>query len=131
MQNRHWGRSGIRKLELFQLTLIMLSTSTVLVVSGMHLAGSVLAGGLVAFVPSLLFARKLLKYQGAGAAKQILRAFYLGEAIKLALSILLFALVFIFFKVNALAFFLTYIAVIMTHWLSPLFIMNQQYRPKK
>lgn len=120
----------IWKLEIVQLTLTLILALSTLAIFGKKIACSVLLSGVVAFIPSLLFARKLFQYQGARSAKQILRAFYLGEAIKFVMSILLFTLVFIFFRVNAPAFFLTYIVVIMTHWLSPLFIMNQQNRPE-
>lgn len=124
------GRSGIMQFHLLQMTFILISALIVLAIFGKQTATSVILGGFVAVIPALFFARKCFQYQGARAAKQILKAFYLGEAIKLFLSMVLFVLVFIFFKVNAFVFFLTYIVVITTHWLSPLFIINQQNRPE-
>lgn len=87
-------------------------------------------GGLVAILPSALFAKKLFRYQGARAASQIVKSFYFGEALKLLSTAILFTLVFIVYKVAALAFFLTYILVLMTYWFAPLIFANKQNRPK-
>jgi ATP synthase protein I len=93
-------------------------------------AKSAILGGLVNIIPNAYFANKLFKYQGARAARQIVNGFYKGEALKIVLSILLFTLVFVFIKVNPIAFFLTYIVIVMTHWLSPWIINNKQNRPE-
>ncbi len=51
-------------------------------------------GGLLALVPSLLFARYAFRYMGASQATDVAKSFYLGEGIKLVVTILGFALVF-------------------------------------
>ena len=86
---------------------------------------SALLGGLVAIVPSALFAKKMFRYQGARAARQIVKNFYFGEALKILSTAILFALVFIVYKVSPLAFFFTYIMVLMTHWFAPLIFANK------
>lgn len=90
--------------------------------SNSQIAQSVALGGLVAFLPMCVFAKKLFAYHGAQAAKKIVHGFYSGEALKLMLSIVLFILVFLFFKIEPLSFFLMYIAVVMSHWLAPVVI---------
>ncbi|MDX1836248.1 ATP synthase subunit I [Legionella taurinensis] len=97
---------------------------------GQHEAISALLGGLVAVLPSFFFARTLFKHQGARAAKKIINRFYAGEALKILISIGLFILVFTFYKVKPLAFFLTYIVVVLNFWFTPLFLANKQNRPK-
>lgn len=121
---------GIKKLLFIQLALGILIPLVVLIVSDKHKALSALLGSLVAYLPSLLFAEKLFRYQGARAARQIVRNFYAGEFLKIAASMLLFTLVFVFFEVVPLAFFLTYIAMLMTHWFAPLIIDNKQNGPE-
>ncbi|STX30233.1 ATP synthase subunit I [Legionella beliardensis] len=118
------------RLLLAQLIVGALIALGMLITAGKQAALSALLGGLVAFLPSLIFARKLFQYQGARAARQIIRSFYLGEFLKIISSIALFTLVFVYFEVTPLAFFLTYIVVVMIHWFSPLLVDNRQNRPK-
>ncbi|WP_131781950.1 F0F1 ATP synthase subunit I [Legionella gresilensis] len=124
------GLSRIRRLLLVQLTVWAIIALGLLTALGKQAAFSAFLGGLVAFLPSVIFARKLFKYQGARAARQIVRSFYLGEFLKIISSIVLFTLVFIFFEVTPLAFFLTYIVVVMTHWFAPLLVDSKQNRPE-
>lgn len=97
-----------------------------LAVCGTRDAVSAFAGGMVAFLPAVLFAKNLFQYQGARAAKNIVRSVYVGEGLKIIFSAILFTLVFVFYKVAPLAFFLTYIAVVLSHWFAPLIIANKQ-----
>lgn len=113
---------GVKRLLAVQFMLLIIIAVTVLVMFGKHQAVSSLAGGLVAYLPIVLFAKKFFRQQGARAAKQIVKNFYVGEFLKILFSIVLFSLVFLLYKVAPLAFFLTYIAVVMTHWLAPLII---------
>jgi ATP synthase protein I len=127
---RNRSLRGVKKLLLVQLMLCLLISIVVLISYDRHQGLSALLGGLVAFVPSMLFARKCFKYQGARAAKQIVKSFYAGEFLKIFASILLFTLVFLLYEVAPLAFFLTYIVILMTHWFAPLIIDNKQNGPK-
>ncbi|MBI2786630.1 MAG: ATP synthase subunit I [Legionella longbeachae] len=97
---------------------------------GTNAAISALLGGMVCIVPNAYFAYKLFKYQGARSAKKIVNSFYKGEALKIIISILLFTAVFISFRITPLAFFVSYIMILMTHWFAPLIIVNKQNRPE-
>ena len=88
-------------------------------------------GGLVYIIPNALFAFKLVQFEQAGSAKQIVRAFYSAEALKIVVSMLLFATVFIYCKLKPVAFFGAYVMLLMTHWFAPWIIVNKQKRPKK
>lgn len=116
----------VRRLLIIQSLLILLVSASVLVVWNSHQAISVFLGGIVAFLPTLLFVKKLFAYEGARAAKQIAQGFYAGQALKIASSVCLFAVVFYFYAVSALAFFLAYIGVVMSHWLSPWIVKHKQ-----
>ncbi|WED42958.1 ATP synthase subunit I [Legionella cardiaca] len=121
---------GIKRFLLAQLAASLLITLGLLLIWGEKEAISALLGGLVAIIPSALFAKKLFRHQGARAARQIVKSFYLGEALKIVSTIALFTFVFMSFKIAPLAFFLTYIVVLMSHWFAPLFFANKQNRPK-
>ena len=75
---------------------------------------SALAGGAVCFVPGGLFALRLKR----ASARQdgYVFAFFVGEGIKVLLSIVLFAAVAMFYRsADWLAFMLTYIAVLQVY----------------
>ena len=94
------------------------------IISGNKAAFSVILGGLLSIIPNMYFASVLFKHQGAQAAKQIVNGFYKGEAMKLLLTILLFALVFKYCSVIPLLFFTVYILVQAVLWLAPWLFNN-------
>ena len=59
-------------------------------------AYSLLLGGLICAVPNAYFTVKAFQYRGARAAQKIVRAFYLGEAVKILLICAGFALTFVY-----------------------------------
>lgn len=113
-------KQGARRLLILQLITSGLISLVLLIIFDKKAAGSALLGGLVAILPSVLFAKTLFRHQGAGAAKKILKSFYWGEALKIVWSIILFALVFFLVEIVPFAFFITYIGVLMNHWFTPL-----------
>jgi len=127
---KNLAKQGIYKLLIAQALLVLIIAGIAIVTLSKSAALSAILGGIVAIVPSLLFALKLFRHSGARAAREIVRGFYIGEALKIASSIALFTIVFIYYKVEPLIFFVTYIAVVMTHWFSPLIIDNQRKRPE-
>lgn len=96
---------GVKKLQEIQLLVILIIVLSTLLMNGREAGMSAFLGGIIALVPSLLFAKLLFRYRGARAARQIVKNFYLGEFVKLTSSILLFVLVFSTYKVQPMAFF--------------------------
>ncbi|MBA2657282.1 MAG: ATP synthase subunit I [Tatlockia sp.] len=121
---------GVKRLLKTQLITSLLISLAFFIFSGKREGISALLGGLVAVLPSMLFANKLFRYHGARAAQQIVKSFYVGEALKILSTAILFSLVFIFYKVAPLAFFFTYIVVLMNFWFAPLIFANKQNRPE-
>lgn len=121
---------GIKQLIELQAVITVLCSLGYLVFAGKFQALSAITGGVIAIVPNALFARKLFQYRGARAARQIVRGFYLGESIKFLTTLLMFALVFKYFKVYPLALFITYILALMCLWFSPLIVANKLNRPE-
>ncbi|KTD44874.1 F0F1 ATP synthase subunit I [Legionella quateirensis] len=128
--NKQLNKRGIMRLWLVQLGITLVLAALCAIVFNIKAASSALLGGIVCIIPNAYFASKLFRHQGARAAKQIVNSFYKGEAVKIILSIFLFTAVFVFFKITPLAFFTSYILVLMTHWFAPWIIVNKQNRPE-
>lgn len=128
--NKQLNKRGIMRLLLVQTGITMFLAVLCTVVFNINAGVSALLGGAVCIIPNAYFASKLFKYQGARAAKQIVNSFYKGEALKIILSIFLFTAVFLLYRITPLAFFLSYILVLMTHWFAPWIIVNKQNRPE-
>jgi len=116
---------GVKRLLKAQIFTSLLISLVFFGLMGKKSGISAMLGGIVAIVPSALFAKNMFRYQGARAARQIVKSFYFGEALKILSTAILFALVFIVYKVAPLAFFFTYIMVLMTYWLAPLLFANK------
>jgi ATP synthase protein I len=76
---------------------------------------------MIQVIASTYFAFRCFRYHGAKQARQIVRAFYQGEAFKIILVMIMMVVVFTCLTVKALPFFLTFIAVQLTSWLLPQF----------
>ena len=80
---------------LAQLAVILLAATALFGWRGAVSGYSGLCGGLIAWLPNLYFAHKAFRFSGARAAQSIVRSFYAGEAGKLILTAVLFALAFV------------------------------------
>ncbi|WP_242602195.1 F0F1 ATP synthase subunit I [Legionella nagasakiensis] len=129
MKNQQ-GLRGARRFFACQLGITVLISALSALISGGTAALSAVMGGLISALPNAYFARKLFRCQGARAAKQIVNNLYKGEALKIILSMILFSLVFVFFKVVPTAFFAAYIVTQMVFWFAPLIFVNKQNRPE-
>ncbi len=109
-----------RRLVMIQLGVTALLALVALCWSGRLAAQSVVLGALVCILPGAWGAKKMFQHQGARAAKRIVSGFYQGEALKIGLSVVLFAVVFISFKIIPLVFFGVYISMQMLLWLAPI-----------
>jgi ATP synthase protein I len=79
---------------------------------------SALAGGGISCAASAALA--LIGFGGAAgaAAERVARAFYVGEATKLAVTVVLFVVVFVTMKVSFPALFGAYIATLFVYWIA-------------
>ena len=80
---------------------------------------SALLGGMVCLIPTGFFAWLAFRYTGAQSAQRIVGAFYMGEALKLFLTMALFTVIFIWIDVVAVPFFGAFIATQGLVWLAP------------
>ncbi len=90
-----------------------------------------LCGGLIAWLPNLYFAWKAFRFSGARAAQAIVKSFYAGEAGKLIITAVLFALTFAGVKPLApLAVFGVFVLTQLVSWFAPLLMNKRLSRPK-
>lgn len=82
-------------------------------------AGSVLLGGAACVLPSFAFARFLFTTTSSRAAKKIIKIFFLGELVKLAISAALVALIVAFIPVALMPFIVGFAGAQFGFWLAP------------
>ena len=115
---------------LVQLIVVLLLAATLWYWRGAVAGYSGLLGGLIAWLPNLYFAHKAFRFSGARAAQAIVRSFYAGEAGKLVLTAVLFALVFAGVKpLDALAVFGVFLLTQLVNWFAPLLMKIRLIKP--
>lgn len=128
MERRMPKRLPFHRLPVFpvlmaQLVVLLLAATLTWQWRGNVAGYSALVGGMIAWLPNLYFAHKAFRYSGARAAREIVRSFYAGEAGKLILTFVLFALTFAGVKpLEAPMLFGVYLLTLMVSWFAPLLI---------
>lgn len=126
MDVRTPNRLPFHRLAVFPVLLVQLLVLLLLALVLWQWQGAVagysgLCGGLIAWLPNVYFAHKAFRFSGARAAQAIVRSFYAGEAGKLVLTAVLFALVFAGVKpLDALALFGAFLLTQLVNWFAPL-----------
>ena len=106
----------VRRVLQLQMLIILIVSGLTLLLAGAREAGSAIAGGLVGFVPNAYFAIKFGRQDPRKTASQVVRAFYLGETIKLVVTALLFAIVFQIPGIEFMPLFIGFVPVVMVFW---------------
>jgi len=83
-------------------------------------AGSFAVGGLICVLPNIYLYRRVFAHFGAHAAKNIVKAFYWGEAVKLVLTAVGFGLALTIPWMRPLWLFVGYIVAQGGFWLAPI-----------
>lgn len=86
--------------------------------SGGLAAVSALTGGGIGIAAALAMVAFMFRETAPGDAKAVMRNAYKGEAAKLGLTVVLFALVLKFLELAALPLFVAYIATLLMHWVA-------------
>lgn len=114
-----WVFSGV------QMLLLLLFVAVMMAVQGGVAAFSAFLGGFVCIFPSFLYIRRVLTVTGAQNAKQICRQFYLGETIKIVLTIGLSLLVFRWQGLLPLPYFLGFFVAQSVFLIAPWVVTSQ------
>jgi len=106
-----------RRIILIQL-LVTLAIAAVALVFGMVAAWSALIGGGISTLVSFYFASKVFSVRLGSPAAKIAQAFFIGETVKLLLTVTLLSVAFLWLPVAPLPLLLAYIATLLAYWLA-------------
>lgn len=131
MQNRlPFHRLAVFPVLLVQLLVVLLLALVLWQWHGAVAGYSGLCGGVIAWLPNVYFAHKAFRFSGARAAQAIVRSFYAGEAGKIVLTAVLFALTFAGVKpLEPLAVFGVFFLTQLVNWFAPLLMKIRLSRP--
>lgn len=87
---------------------------------------SILAAGVVAIIPNIVFAFKAFKYAGAKSSKLVVESFFSGVKLKMVLTALLFVLAFKFLVLLPIPFFSMFCLIMVLPLVMPFFIKQKQ-----
>jgi ATP synthase protein I len=113
------GLRGARRLLAMQAGMTLALASALGIFGGVVWALSAMLGGGICVLPNALFAQVIFSEARASASQQIMRRFYRGEALKITVSMILFAATFRYVKIIPSVFFIAYLVVQLTHWAAP------------
>jgi ATP synthase protein I len=102
---------------LFVIAVLTVVIALILLIGiGRVAAYSAALGGIACLLPNLLFARYAFRHSAADSVGLVMRWFYIGEAIKIVVTVLIFALSLIWIEeLNLAAMFITYIVALMVN----------------
>ena len=86
--------------------------------SGPRGALSALTGGMICVLSGAYLAQRMFRFKPGKPPALLVRAFYVGEAVKLALTALLFLIAIVYMDVDILIVILTYMAALSMYWLA-------------
>lgn len=110
--------AGIRRIIRWQLIVIVVCGTVAYMTGGWKTAISASAGGLIAFIPNAFFALRFGFFDATRGARDIVRAFYVGESLKLVLTGVLFFLAFQFRDLEFLPLFSGFIVALGVFWIA-------------
>ncbi len=93
--------------------------------TGHRAALAALCGGLVYITPGYFYAARLFSDVSARAITRILLVFYLGEVLKLIVSVGLFIAMLTVFAFPLLPYFFGYLVAALSFCVAPLWLMNR------
>jgi len=116
--------SGLR-LVAFQLLFLLIVALVSTVSFSVNTGFSVLAGGITFLLPNFIFVWMAFAHAGARQSKKVVRGFYVGEAMKLFLTVILFVVFLKYTTLSLAAFYISFALLVVSQWLAPLFFYNK------
>lgn len=108
-----------------QFAVAIVVSSGLLIFSGLRTAWSALVGGLIATLASLYFAAALYARRGGRDPRQFVRAFYVGELLKIVITAALFWFAIVWLDVSFLPAFATYAVALLAYWFALLPVFSR------
>lgn len=111
--NSNIPKPAVHRLIILQVLITVLICGLCYGMGGLLAAKSALLGGLVVILPNAYFAWRALRYNQTRSAAAVLGSMYAGELGKIALSAVMFALVFKFVETLAIETFFIVFAIVL------------------
>lgn len=118
-------KSGLT-LVAFQLLFVLIIALVSTVVFSGKSGYSALAGGVTFLLPNCFFVYMSFAHAGARKSKMIVRGIFIGEAIKLFLTVVLLVLCLGFLNLFLNFYYASFTLLIASQWLAPFFFKQQQ-----
>ncbi len=115
------GYQQAKKLLLIQLLLIVVISFFALF-KEFEIAIALLSGGIAVLLGNSYFVYKAFSKTGAQQNKKVVGAFYIGESVKIVISITLLAIAFTVLAGFEIYVLVGYIAALLSQWLAPIIV---------
>lgn len=115
------GYQQAKKLLMIQ-ALILVVVASFGLLKEFKVAMALLSGGVAVFLANLYFVYKAFSKSGAQANKQVVRAFYFGETVKIILLASLLIVAFLILPGFEIYVLVGYVAALLSQWLAPVII---------
>jgi ATP synthase protein I len=109
------------KIVVAQLIVSLAIAGLLLIFAGARSAYSALVGGMVGVIPGFYLAVRVFNLRPGTPAISVLQTFYLGETVKILLTVALMLMAILVLDVNLLVAFLVYLATVSVYWFALLF----------
>lgn len=117
-----------RTVACIQLLATLLVAVSALIFVDTHSAYSAVVGGGINTLVTLYFASKVFSVRIGAPAAKIAQTFYVGEVVKILLTVVLFSIALLWLKVAPLPLLLAYMAALMAYWLALPFTFDASVR---
>lgn len=118
------GRNIAKRLVLLQAGVVLATAIAMVFAINVDWGISALIGGGIFVVANAVFASCAFLFSGARAAKFIVASFFSGEVLKISLTVVLFALVYLYVEVELVPLKLTYLLALGVNILAPVLFIN-------
>lgn len=106
------------QIVMYQLIGVFILALLAIPISGLVNGLSVLAGGMAYGLPNLFFVWRVFRFAGAHQMTQFITSFFMGEALKLILSAVLFLIIVKTLPVSLLSVLIGFAAAIVLFWIA-------------
>ena len=103
-----------------QLAISLIVVLSVGLICGVYFGYSALVGAGIGILPTYYLALRMFRRTGPLTPEKALRGIYVGEAIKVAFTVALFALAVLLLNVHFVTVVATYLATVMVNWVAVL-----------
>ena len=122
------GKQVTRTITVIQLVVTLLIAAFFLSADGSRAALSALVGGGISALVTLYFASQVFSVHIGAPIAKIARAFFVGEFVKILLTVFLLSISIFWLDVSPLPTLLAYMAALLAYWLALPFTFNTSVR---